>query len=449
MARHGQDLTGGRSSPGIMALHSPRFVVKFCPYCQKQHRPETRTCPMTGKSLDSPTLGKTQVGLAAPPSLAMPAGFPRPEAAMKAEPGQKTSSAAAPPAKPVSAAPPAKRWQPRRRPSGGSRAAGQGGGSRAAGQACVGCTTGQAGGSRTTGQGGGSRAARQADVAPCTESGQASLFRFATGDSCFRAGRGGDRACPASRQARAGVPRFLFRGWKEGPHSHHAQPSGWSASRPSANDVSVLPPAPQPSVVESREDPAGAVRVKPDAPVTPYSAPLPPTEASVSARPSAPEPPPAARAPVAALDEGVTAVERVAGGSAGRFRAGRGQPAPAAARPCRPAGSGGMALRQLPWWARLSADALDGLRLLAEAGTIYWRNWRPLLLLVAILLLPVTAAKSCMVAAVMGSAAPSPLVDGSAATVDFSRARQELSVGRRPAVRKGRSTRQHWPSWRR
>jgi len=45
---------------------------------------------------------------------------------------------------------------------------------------------------------------------------------------------------------------------------------------------------------------------------------------------------------------------------------------------------------------------------------------------VAMLLLPVTAAKSCMVAAVMGSAAPSPLVDGSAATVDFSRARQEL-----------------------
>jgi hypothetical protein len=86
-----------------------------------------------------------------------------------------------------------------------------------------------------------------------------------------------------------------------------------------------------------------------------------------------------------------------------------------------------MALRHLSRWARVSADALDGLRLLAEAGTIYWRNWRPLLLLVAILLLPVTAAKSCMVAAVMGSAAPSPLVDGSASTVDFSRVRQELA----------------------
>ena len=70
-------------------------------------------------------------------------------------------------------------------------------------------------------------------------------------------------------------------------------------------------PAPQPSVAESREDPAGAVRVKPDAPVTPFSAPLPPTEAIVSASPPAPEPPPAVRAPVAALDEGVTAVERV------------------------------------------------------------------------------------------------------------------------------------------
>jgi hypothetical protein len=97
------------------------------------------------------------------------------------------------------------------------------------------------------------------------------------------------------------------------------------------------------------------------------------------------------------------------------------QPGPAALP-----GRGGMALRQLPWWARVSADALDALRLLAEAATLYRRAWRPLLLLVAILLLPVTAAKSCMVAAVMGSAAPSPLVDGSAATVDFSRATQEL-----------------------
>ena len=195
---------------------------------------------------------------------------------------------------------------------------------------------------------------------------------------------------------------------------------------PAPKDVSVPPPAPQPSVVESRDDPAGAVRVKLDAPVTPFSAPLPPTEARVSARPPAPEPPPAVRAPVAALDEGVTAVDRVPVDLPAALA-----PVVANSRPPQPGPAGlpsrgGMALRQLSRWARVSADALDGLRLLAEAGTIYWRNWRPLLLLVAMLLLPVTAAKSCMVAAVMGSAAPSPLVDGSAATVDFSRARQEL-----------------------
>jgi len=171
--------------------------------------------------------------------------------------------------------------------------------------------------------------------------------------------------------------------------------------------------------------------VKPDAPVTPFSAPLPPTEARVSIPPPAPEPPPAASAPVAAPDEGVTAVDRVpvdlpapsppAVSPLAASIPRQPQPGPVALP-----GRGGMALRQLPWWARVSADALDALRLLAEAATLYRRAWRPLLLLVAIVLLPVAAAKSCMVAAVMGSAAPSPLVDGSAATVDFSRAKQEL-----------------------
>jgi hypothetical protein len=214
---------------------------------------------------------------------------------------------------------------------------------------------------------------------------------------------------------------------------------------PAPKDVSVAqpipvksrqPPAPQPIPVESREHPADAVRVKLDVPVPPSASPLPPTDASIRARPPVPAPPLAATAPsvasVAPLDEAITAVDPVpvdlppvfvpvaAAPVAASPR--RPQPGPAAL-PSR----GGMALRHLSRWARVSADALDGLRLLAEAGTIYWRNWRPLLLLVAIVLLPVTAAKSCMVAAVMGSAAPSPLVDGSAATVDFSRVRQELA----------------------
>jgi hypothetical protein len=90
-------------------------------------------------------------------------------------------------------------------------------------------------------------------------------------------------------------------------------------------------------------------------------------------------------------------------------------------------GRGGMALRRLPWLARVLADAVAALRLLAEAFTLYRQAWRPLLLLVAIVLLPAAAAKSCMVAAVTGSAVPDPLHDASATTVDFSQVKQELA----------------------
>jgi hypothetical protein len=86
-----------------------------------------------------------------------------------------------------------------------------------------------------------------------------------------------------------------------------------------------------------------------------------------------------------------------------------------------------MALHRLPWLARAWADAAAALSLLAETTTLYRRTWRPLLLLVAILLLPAAAAKSCMVAAVTGSATPDPLRDVSDATVDFSRVKQELT----------------------
>jgi hypothetical protein len=86
-----------------------------------------------------------------------------------------------------------------------------------------------------------------------------------------------------------------------------------------------------------------------------------------------------------------------------------------------------MALHRLPWWARVWADAVAAMSLLAEAAALYLRTWRPLFLLVATLVLPVAAAKSCMVAAVTGSAVPNPLRDVSATTVDFSRVKQELT----------------------
>ena len=198
---------------------------------------------------------------------------------------------------------------------------------------------------------------------------------------------------------------------------------------PAAKQEPAPLPVPQPSAVESREGPTGTVRLKPDAPITPFSAPLPP--AAAGAQPLAHEAPESAPArsllPVAALDEGATQVDPLPVDlpvPSPRGAANLRPPQPVAAfLPSR----GGTALRRLPWLARVGVDAMSALRLLAEAITLYLRAWRPLLLLVAILLLPVTAAKSCVVAAVMGSAVPSPLVEGSATTVDFSRAKQELA----------------------
>jgi hypothetical protein len=186
----------------------------------------------------------------------------------------------------------------------------------------------------------------------------------------------------------------------------------------------AAPPAPLPSAVESREVPAAAVRVTPIAPTAFIAALLPAAQAI--AQPPAHEPPPAAparaEARAARIDEGDgrLSTDRPAAPVAADPR----PPEPRAANlPSR----GGMALRRLPWLARIGADAMAALRLLAEAVTLYRRGWRPFLLLVAILLLPVAATKSCMVAAITGSAAPNPLVQGSATTVDLSRVKQELA----------------------
>ncbi len=198
---------------------------------------------------------------------------------------------------------------------------------------------------------------------------------------------------------------------------------------PATKEAPAPPPVPPPSAVESGQGPTGTVRLKPDAPVTPFAAPMPPAEAS--ARPPAREPPQALPARglgrVAAPEEGDTHVDPLPVDLPPATTPVAANPQPpqpgAAILPNR----GGMARRELPWLTRVGADAVSALRLLAEAITVYLRAWRPLLPLVAILLFPVTAAKSCMVAAIMGSAVPSPAVEGSATTVDFSRAKQELA----------------------
>jgi hypothetical protein len=196
---------------------------------------------------------------------------------------------------------------------------------------------------------------------------------------------------------------------------------------PAAKETPAAPPAPLPSAVESREDPAAAVRVTPVAPAVSIAALLSAPEAS--AQTPAHEPPLAAparaEARAAQIDEGDAQAERLpTDRPAAPVAADPRPPEPRAANlPSR----GGMALRRLPWLARIGADAMAALRLLAEALTLYRRAWRPFLLLVAILLLPVAATKSCMVAAITGSAAPNPLVQGSATTVDLSRVKQELA----------------------
>lgn len=191
---------------------------------------------------------------------------------------------------------------------------------------------------------------------------------------------------------------------------------------------SALPrPVARSSAAEKREDPAGAVGVNPDPPITPIAAPLPPAEATASARP------PGHGLPQAALARSLAPVALL-----GDYTQGDPPPvdlpvAPVATKPraAKPGAAslltrGGMALRRLPWLAQLWADAAAALRHLAKATTFYRRAWRPLLLLAAVLLLPLAGAKSCMVAAVTGSAVPDPLLNGSATTVDFSHAKQEL-----------------------
>jgi hypothetical protein len=156
-------------------------------------------------------------------------------------------------------------------------------------------------------------------------------------------------------------------------------------------------------------------------PVAPPSAPL-------SVHAPLDEPPqviPALAVPQAQLDEDATKVDRLPVDLPTLSPTVAADSTPP--RPASAATRGGMARRQLPWLARIGTDAMAALRVLFEAGTIYLRAWQPLLLLVAVLLVPVVATKSCMVAAVTGSAVPSPLVEGSATTVDFSRVRGELT----------------------
>ena len=386
-----------------MAPHSPspavKPVVKRCPYCEKVHRLETRTCPTTGKLIADPTLGKTILGMAAPPRLAMPPGFPKP-AVTTSDFQPKTSPAAPPaaqpaasPAKPAAPPPPAQPVAPL-------------------------------------------PAAKPAAAAPPAKPASPPAPVPPAWLSAASLPAAAPTAVPSASVPPVGAtahspayPGFFAEDGQKGRTVLMHGPVVVQSLAPAAEEAPAPLPVPQPSVVATREAPAAVVRVRRDAPITPFAAPLPPEEASV--RPPAHKPPEAAPArslaPVATLDEGDTEVNPLPVDLPAA-------PAPVAdnLRPPQPDAGilpsrGGMALRQLPWLARVGADAMAALRLLAATSGLYLRAWRPLLLLVAILLLPVTAVKSCMVAVVMGSAVPSPLVEGSATTVDFSRAKQELA----------------------
>jgi len=222
--------TGGCSSPGIMALHSPRFAVKPCPHWPEAAPARDAHLSHNGKVARQSDVGKGPWWVwqrrQAWPCLR---GFPDPR--LPDEIGAWAEDVV------------------------GSRAAGQACGSRAAGQACVGCTAGQArvgctagqacvgctagqgGGSRTAGQGGGSPHRRpslcrlhrrprrwqprcpQSRCRPLHRVRPSSLFRFATGYSCYP--RRPRRRARLSRQPASTSRRtqVSFRGWKEGPRT--------------------------------------------------------------------------------------------------------------------------------------------------------------------------------------------------------------------------------------
>jgi hypothetical protein len=82
---------------------------------------------------------------------------------------------------------------------------------------------------------------------------------------------------------------------------------------------------------------------------------------------------------------------------------------------------GGMALRQAPWPIRLMADGGSAVRLLIDAAKFYGRHLGAFASMMAIVLLPLVATKSCLVAASIGSAG------AIATTVDLSQVREDLT----------------------
>jgi hypothetical protein len=82
---------------------------------------------------------------------------------------------------------------------------------------------------------------------------------------------------------------------------------------------------------------------------------------------------------------------------------------------------GGVALRRPSWLIRAFGDGESAMRLLIESAKFYGKNLRAFALLMAILLLPMVATKSCLVAASTGS------VGAVATTMDLSQVKEDLT----------------------
>jgi hypothetical protein len=91
---------------------------------------------------------------------------------------------------------------------------------------------------------------------------------------------------------------------------------------------------------------------------------------------------------------------------------------------------GGVALRRPSWLIRALADGESALRLLIDAAKFYGKHVRPFALTMAIVLLPMVATKSCLVAASTGS------VGVVSTTVDLSHVKEDLT--RKTQVSKAR-----------
>lgn len=415
---------------------SERVNPKPCPHCGKQHRPETRTCPFTGKAVDqgpaNASANKTIFGLAAPPPLPMPSHFGKPgdapeaggtkvpEAARKTNPPRAAAKSAA---SPVSGAGPA--------PSSAAKP-----------------TTASAVASKPSGPAGPalanagkpvSKPAAPAASAPKPSPPNAPNPAFAK--TLFMSGPPPSRPSPSSVASPAVAPAA--------PSPLAAAPAEPAGATPQASSDAEMPseipivldvPAPNlvaeaPSLSPEADQPMLTMEgtgnqsrtiLLQDSPVAAVASPATQAEAQMShpdlatVRFDLSDLTPVDAAPVALLMASRAPVENHEPPAAPRRESPAQQDAPKPRMEPSPK-RGGVALRRASWLMRALTDGESAMRLLIEAAKFYGKHLRAFALLMLVVLLPMVATKSCLVAASTGS------VGTISTTVDLSHVKEDLT----------------------